>query len=64
MIIVEAILRIAIYYGIAVGGYILIGALYLRCSCFSTEDDTWSKCIKKSWINSSRMKPWYTKIDE
>ena len=64
IIIIEIVLRVAIYYGITVGGHVLLGALYLRCSVFATEDDTWRKCIKKSWINSRRMRPWYCEIED
>lgn len=64
MIIVEIVLRIIGYIIGIVGGYVLLGALYLRCSIFATEDDTWSKCIKKSWINTINMRPWYDRIDD
>lgn len=64
MHIIKVILTSAKYYGIVFGGYVFIGALYLRCSICSTEDDTWGKCIKKSLINTIKMKPWYTKIDD
>lgn len=63
MIIIEIVLKVTIYYGIVVGVYVLLGALYLWGSVFATEDDTWWKCIKKSWINSRRMRPWYYKIE-
>ena len=57
------ILKFVIYYNIIIGSYVLIGALYLRCSIWATKD-TWCKCIKQSWINSCRMKPWYSKIED
>lgn len=64
MIIAEIILRIIGYIVAIFGGYVLFGALCLKCSIWATEDDTWIKCIKKSYINTINMRPWYDRIDD
>ena len=60
----EVIIRAAMYLIIIIGGYVLFGALSLRCSVFASEDDTWKKCIRRSWINTLRMRPPYDSIEE
>lgn len=63
MIVIEIIFRIAMYVcfylGIYIGGYTLIGALYLWCSIWATEDDTFIKCLKRSWRATREGKPLY-----
>ena len=63
MIVIELIFRIAMhvcfYLGIYIGGYTLIGALYLWSSIWATEDDTFIKCLKRSWRATREGKPWY-----
>lgn len=59
MVIIEIIFRMVIYSSIYIGGYTLIGALYLWSSIWATEDDTFIKCLKRSWRATKEMKPWY-----
>lgn len=59
MIIIKAICMFAMYAGIYIGGYTLIGALYLWSSIWATEDDTFIKCLKRSWRATREGLPWY-----
>ena len=58
-IIFEIIKYICIYYWIYIGGYTLIGALYLWSSIWATEDDTFIKCLKRSWRATREGIPWF-----
>lgn len=58
-IVVKIIFETIKYYCIYIGGYTLIGALCLWCSIWATEDDTFIKCIKRSWRATRKGIPWY-----
>ena len=58
-ILIEAILRMVTLISFSIGGYTLVGALYFWSSAFATEEDTFIKCIKKSWRYTKEMKSWY-----
>lgn len=59
MIIIKAICMFVMYASIYIGGYTLIGALYLWSSIWATEDDTFIRCLKRSWRATREGLPWY-----